>query len=374
MLFGHVCLGIVGLLLGLLACPLLVLGSTLALLSRLAFKDGTVTRWLENNSWASNYLYNIFLMQHFTRTQLVLYGDVEEILTSSENIIYLLNHQSMVDWLIAAMTCVDNGLIPHFRILIKHTIRYFPCFGWAAYMRRASFINRSKFDEEKLKRELEFLKVYPQVNFIMTPEGKRYNVKHKHILEASERYAKEQNVPSLKHVLMPRYKGVWQILQIYDFKFDAIYDATIFMDNTLDKNGQRLPIPGVYGYFTSETNHHRVHIKRFPISTIPKKEEEFKKWMYELYVQKDRIMQGLIDVQSGKLSEESKLLEPNKKPRPIPFRYFIPTLTWHTLAQLFLIFHPIGKLVLCVLFVLSLIIPLCFWVHDNLTGVLKKRE
>ena len=60
----------------------------------------------------------------------MLYGDGEEVVKKKENVIYISNHQSTVDWVVSEMLAVRQGSLGHVRFILKDGLRYLPMYGF----------------------------------------------------------------------------------------------------------------------------------------------------------------------------------------------------------------------------------------------------
>jgi 1-acyl-sn-glycerol-3-phosphate acyltransferase len=136
------------------------------------------------------------------------------------------NHQSWVDILVL-QRCL-NRRVPFMRFLLKQTLIWVPFLGaawWAldmAFLRRYTKQQILKNPELK-SRNLEYaarasekLKHIP-VSMAAFPEGTRFT---------EEKHEKQQS--PYKHLLLPRYGGVGQILYSFDNTLREVIDVTIF--------------------------------------------------------------------------------------------------------------------------------------------------
>lgn len=62
-----------------------------------------------------------------------------------------------VDWLIVNMASVRGKNIGHVRYVLKNTLQAIPLFGWYFYAHGCIYVHRGKFNQDKMKRALEYL-------------------------------------------------------------------------------------------------------------------------------------------------------------------------------------------------------------------------
>lgn len=71
---------------------------------------------------------------------------------------------------------------------------------------------------------------------------------------------------------------------------DAVYDITIIY------NKQRSETPSTFGLCLSKLvclpSHVDMHVRRFPIKDVPRDPEEVNKWLIDLYVHKDKLIES----------------------------------------------------------------------------------
>lgn len=122
-------------------------------------------------------------------------------------------------------------------------------------------------------------------------EGSRSNKKK--ILE-SQAFAQKNNLPVLKHVMLPRTRGFLNTVNsLYNKEnpyVEYVYDVTI----GYGKQG----IPTLLQIFTNpdilKDRTFHVHIKRFKLADLPMGDEKaLSQWVVERFVEKDNILEYL---------------------------------------------------------------------------------
>jgi len=121
--------------------------------------------------------------------------------------------------------------------------------------------------------------------FFMHPEGGRIT---KEKTRVGHIFAESRNLPKLDHVLLPRVKGFTTTVSAIDDSIGAIYDLTI----AYAKPPPSLLSLAMGPWFKTGTAPSPIDIcvRRFPISNLPKSEEEIKNWLYQLYKEKDETL------------------------------------------------------------------------------------
>ncbi|XP_035224564.1 1-acyl-sn-glycerol-3-phosphate acyltransferase epsilon-like isoform X2 [Stegodyphus dumicola] len=249
----------------------------------------------------------LFFFEHVTGTKLILYGNVEEVSTKKERVIYISNHQSTVDWVIVHMLADRQGSIGHVRYVMKDSLQLVPMYGFYFYEHGCVFVKRHYFDSNKMISSLQYLqnKRIPTW-MVIFPEGTRYNPLASNVIEKSRAFAKERGLVPLKHVLTPKYKGFHIALENMKDNLDAVYDATVIYSCTKgDKKTLRMKAPSMFEFVTGCCDAVYIHINRIDTCSIPANESELKLWLHNIFLKKDRLLE---DYYSGKQSPSKCLL------------------------------------------------------------------
>ena len=98
---------------------------------------------------------------------------------------------------------------------MKKMLKYVPVIGWCWALCDVIFVDRNwEKDEPKITKGVDTLASYPSsVLLLLCPEG---TIASPEKLEASQKFAKQRNLPILKHHLIPRVKGFVQIMKHLD--------------------------------------------------------------------------------------------------------------------------------------------------------------
>lgn len=233
----------------------------------------------------------VFFFEHCTPTKVYLSGDTD-ILKKKENILYLGNHQSNVDWIICNMLAIRQGSIGHLRYVMKDTLQMLPLYGFYFFQHGCIYVKRGNFKQNKMEEALKYLQNKKiQSWIVMFPEGTFWDPKEPWVIAKSIKVALDLGIKPYNHHLTPRSKGTFLTLQHLRGSFDAIYDITSIYSGSIDKNGERLKTPGLTDFLKGNSPALQIHIRRIPLSEVPEEETEFKRWMQKLFVEKDRFME-----------------------------------------------------------------------------------
>ncbi|XP_006820614.1 1-acyl-sn-glycerol-3-phosphate acyltransferase epsilon-like, partial [Saccoglossus kowalevskii] len=189
------------------------------------------TRWYHavDDIMYSNYQRLIvFFYEHYTGVEVLLYGDVD-MLNKKENVIYISNHQSTIDWIVCDFLSIRQGSLGHLRYVLKDGLKYFPLYGFYLGMHGGVYVKRSgQFQEKKFIRKLNrYSKYNIPLWLVIFPEGTRYNPNLPIVIQKSQGFAYMRGYTVLNQVLTPRVKATAGSLKILRQHIDAIYDITI---------------------------------------------------------------------------------------------------------------------------------------------------
>ncbi|XP_033263682.1 1-acyl-sn-glycerol-3-phosphate acyltransferase epsilon isoform X5 [Orcinus orca] len=101
---------------------------------------------------------NLYFLQVL---KILLYGDLPK---NKENIIYLANHQSTVDWIVADMLAIRQNALGHVRYVLKDGLKWLPLYGC----------------------------YFSQMYLVIFPEGTRYNPELTKVISASQTFAAQE--------------------------------------------------------------------------------------------------------------------------------------------------------------------------------------
>ncbi|GMT00975.1 hypothetical protein PENTCL1PPCAC_23149, partial [Pristionchus entomophagus] len=217
--------------------------------------SGALSWILPRRVWESldNTLYRgymrlcLFVFENISGVDLILSGDVYELLTKKDRAIILSNHQSNADWAVAFMLAArhsPSGALESLRFMVKHSIQYVPLFGWYIFQHGYIFVRRAgSFKEEPVRRQLRWLNTLSTPFWLLIfPEGTRMA---RSTLERSKEFREKKGLTQLERVLSPRAGGLRLCMEELN-SLDAIYDLTIAYS-------QPEP-PGMFGFVCCPMN------------------------------------------------------------------------------------------------------------------------
>ncbi|XP_033645034.1 1-acyl-sn-glycerol-3-phosphate acyltransferase epsilon-like [Asterias rubens] len=240
-----------------------------------------------------------FFFENYSGVEVILYGDIET-LDHPENVVYICNHQSTMDWVIADMMAIRGGRLGNLRFILKDGLKYLPLFGYVLGTHGGVYVKRAKkFDdnnEKYFKRKLEYLRKNQIPTWMaIFPEGTRYDPSNVELIKASRSFALKNGLAVTNHVLSPRIKAVNMCIQGLRGLADAVYDVTIAYSNTgeetaMEEYVERRPAPGMPDFLQGKCPRLHIHLRRIAMETIPEDEESCHRWLHELFEEKDNML------------------------------------------------------------------------------------
>ncbi|XP_015988862.1 1-acyl-sn-glycerol-3-phosphate acyltransferase epsilon isoform X2 [Rousettus aegyptiacus] len=133
----------------------------------------------------------LFFFENYTGVQILLYGDLPK---NKENIIYLANHQSTVDWIVADILAVRQNALGHVRYVLKDGLKWLPLYGCYFSQHGGIYVKRSaRFNEQEMRRRLQsYVRAGTPMYLVIFPEGTRYNPELTKVLSASQAFAAQE--------------------------------------------------------------------------------------------------------------------------------------------------------------------------------------
>ncbi|XP_073911396.1 1-acyl-sn-glycerol-3-phosphate acyltransferase epsilon isoform X1 [Castor canadensis] len=230
----------------------------------------------------------LFFFENYTGVQILLYGDLPK---HKENIIYLANHQSTVDWIVADILAVRQNALGHVRYVLKDGLKWLPLYGCYFARHGGIYVKRSaKFNEKDMRSKLQsYVNAGTPMYLVIFPEGTRYNPGHTKLLSASQAFAAQQGLPVLKHVLTPRIKATHVAFDSMKSYLDAIYDVTVVYEGK-DDNWQQKEAPTMTDFLCKECPRIHIHIDRIDKKDVPEEQVYMKRWLHERFEIKDKLL------------------------------------------------------------------------------------
>lgn len=227
-----------------------------------------------------------------------LYGDVKEVTERDENVIYMSNHQSSMDWLVAYTLAMRARCMSRVKFMMKQELHWVPIVGYYLKLLGHIYVRRRGFRQDKLIEIVRRVATEKTPVWLgIFPEGTRYNPEDQNAIAVSEKYANMANQPVLKHQLTPRPKGSWLMVENLRSHLDAVYSVTLVYEQPEPK-GHRSKPPSASDVLRGACSNVHVHIKRIPIEDVPKDEASFAPWLHDVFVQRDSLLSSYYSTRS----------------------------------------------------------------------------
>ena len=218
-------------------------------------------------------------------------SNVKTIKMDNANGFIISNHLSYSDWYLLHAFAVRVNILGYLRYFAKDALKYIPFFGWGMWIMGMIFVNRNTGDIESLKiRFDQFAKCKDPVYIVSFLEGTR-NIPKK--LQESQEYCKKNNLPVLKHLLFPRYKGFVSTVQTLRLKgLTKIYDMTIGYYHIPTQTVNKV-IPLIHTLNAREPKEWRFHVdlKEYLVKDLPTTDADLKQWVIDRFVEKDKLIE-----------------------------------------------------------------------------------
>lgn len=203
--------------------------------------------------------------------------------TKDKNMLVVMNHTGEVDWMIGWSIIERIGLLGVVKTVIKDPVKYVPVFGWSFYLSDYIFVKRSaQTDLPLIHRACDRYREYPY-KFVMTifPEGTRFT-REKHL--ESKEFARKKQLPLYKHHLLPRAKGLHTLLCMMKENDNSEF----FYDLEFAYRGKQATTLGI---LSGDAGKCDVNMRIIPLREIPSEEKAFSEWLYQLFREKDELME-----------------------------------------------------------------------------------
>ncbi|CAF0768536.1 unnamed protein product [Rotaria sp. Silwood1] len=293
----------------------------------------------------------LFFFQNWVSVKIYVHGDYEKIFKKKENVLYISNHQSSVDWIITNMLAVHQGSLGHIRYVLKSDLKWIPFYGFYFQQHGCIYVRRNDKGDidrvEKGMRQIEYNGL--PVWLVIFPEGTRFNpINNQDAIQRSRLFAQEKGLVPFDYVLYPRTGATVAAIKALKHKLDAVYDITIMYNQTYDHQQQiRLNAPSMAEYLQSETNELHIDIRRIEINEIPSEtNEQISNWLYQRFQLKDKLLKNFYNYYKTK-NDESIIFTCDRKDKPIelelPLRETIYSCFFLTLTTLPFILSERGR-------------------------------
>ncbi|KAM9476759.1 1-acyl-sn-glycerol-3-phosphate acyltransferase epsilon-like isoform 1-T1 [Clarias gariepinus] len=245
----------------------------------------------------------LFFFENYTGVEIIIYGDIPK---EKENVVYLSNHQSTADWIIADMLAIRQNALGHVRYVLKDGLKWLPLYGWYFSQHGGVYVKRSaKFNENAMRRKLRSqADLGAPMYLVIFPEGTRYNPEFKDVIKASQAFAAKEGLSVLKHILTPRMKAAHVAIDSMKNHLDAVYDVTVAYEGTLSADGKRHPAPSMPEFLCKECPRVHIYFERLDMREIPPEPSYFRRWLHDRFEIKDKLLTSFYE--SEKPDEKCK--------------------------------------------------------------------
>lgn len=152
----------------------------------------------------------------------------------SERQVLVANHQVYTDWIYLWWVAYTNRMHGRIYIILKESLKHIPLIGQGMMFYGFIFMARKWMsDKPRLQHRLERLQTrhissssseFDPMWLLIFPEGTNLSINTK---RRSDEYGKKQDLPPLKHALLPRSTGLFFCLQKLKGTVDWVYDCTV---------------------------------------------------------------------------------------------------------------------------------------------------
>lgn len=214
-------------------------------------------------------------MNHF---ELVRTGDE---IPDHENSIVFCNHQEATDIIILLHLAAEHRQLPHLKWFVKDVVKWVPGVGWGMLFLDCVFLKRSwNRDVDSIRRTFsKFINHKIPFWLISFVEGTRITPEK---LEKNREWAGKRGQEKTDHVMVPRARGFVASVQGLESVTDAIYDVTL---------GYEEGLPNLWHFTKGWAPRVHLHLRRYPVDTLPMETKALKQWLFDRFYEKDRLLE-----------------------------------------------------------------------------------
>ncbi|KIW25805.1 uncharacterized protein PV07_08948 [Cladophialophora immunda] len=257
-------------------------------------------------------LLTMTLTQTFAPTKVIVSGDKsvrgqllkstegDLILDFPERLVLIANHQIYTDWLYLWWIAYCNGMHGRLYIILKESLRKIPVIGWGMQLYQFIFLKRNwEQDKPNMASALQKLnKPTDPMWLLLFPEGTNLAPSTR---KRSAEWAKKNNIPDTRHVLLPRSTGLQFCLEELKDTVDYLYDCTIVYEGVPRGQYAQDIFTLKAGYLEGRPPKSvSMHWRRFAVKEIPlHSDRAFELWLRARWREKDVMIEEYY--QTGKL-------------------------------------------------------------------------
>ena len=239
--------------------------------SRQAFRE--VNRWCARSIWG---LW-VIMAEVQNGTDMRFTG---EPLTPRENMLVLPNHQSMADVLALLCFAWRCGRVGDMKWFVKDAIKHFPGFGWGMRFLDCVFVKRDWAQDQAEIRRLfdKYRQNRIPMCLVSFLEGTRLTPEK---YASARAFAAERGLYLPERTLIPRTKGFVATIAGLRDHLDAVYDLTIAYPGRT---------PSLVNCFEARVPRIDVHVRRYPMASLPEDEAALTEWAIARFREKDELL------------------------------------------------------------------------------------
>ncbi|KAH6787000.1 lysophosphatidyl acyltransferase 4 [Perilla frutescens var. hirtella] len=165
-----------------------------------------------------------FLFEKINKTRVIFSGDEVPV---EERVLIITNHRTEVDWMYLWDFALRKGCLGYIKYVLKSSLMKLPIFGWGFHILEFIPVERKWQVDESVMRDMlsSFSNIRDPLWLAVFPEGTDYTEQK---CTRSQKFAKENGLPLLKNVLLPKTKGFNACLEILRGSLDAGFSLDCF--------------------------------------------------------------------------------------------------------------------------------------------------
>ncbi|KAF2159893.1 hypothetical protein M409DRAFT_70776 [Zasmidium cellare ATCC 36951] len=211
-----------------------------------------------------------------------------------DRMVLIANHQIYTDWIFFWWIAYTAGKHGHFFVVLKDALQRIPLLGWGMKFFSWIFLSRN-WEADRVIFEggierLADIRTRDSMWLLLFPEGTNMS---RNARAASQRWSSKSGTADLKHVLLPRSRGLQCCLQGLSSTVDWVYDCTIAYDGIrVREYGQE--VHSMKKLFIEGRKSPRVHMhwRRFVMKDIPYDDPKaLETWILERWIEKNELLE-----------------------------------------------------------------------------------
>lgn len=247
----------------------------------LAIRPFSKEAFRDVNRRCARFIWGIWVVmaERLVGTEIRFTGDP---IVRSENAMVIPNHQSMADVMVLLAYGWRSARLGDMKWFVKDIIKYVPGPGWGMSFLDCIFVERDwARDQHKIARLFGKFKAEGIPIFLVSfLEGTR-KTDAKHAKAVA--FAQERGLYVPRNTMVPRTKGFVATLSGLRSHLDAVHDVTIAYHG---------PIPSLVECFAGRTRRIDVHVRRYPVASLPEGEEQLTTWVRDRFKEKDDLLEA----------------------------------------------------------------------------------